>query len=92
MPNPKYIFSSPNDPIYDVLLLYILWYETIFKKVISMISSFSPLCFIIKMTHDSELIHLMVFHCLITQLYIYTLFIILNLYLSLSTDIHAEDK
>lgn len=40
-----------------------------------MISSLSPSCFIIKMTHDSELIHLMVFPCLITQLHIYILFI-----------------
>lgn len=73
MPNPKYFLFTCL--IYSAVLLYVLWDKTIVKKVTSMISSLSPLCFINTVTHDSELIQLMVLHCLITQLCIYTLFI-----------------
>lgn len=73
MPNPKYFAFTCL--IYSAVLLYVLWDETIVKKITSMISSLSPLCFINTVTHDSELIQLMVLHCLITQLCIYTLFI-----------------
>lgn len=63
--------------------LCILWDETIFKNVISMISSISPLRFIIKMTHDSELTHLMVFHCLYINITQFT-------FVSICDAIHTE--